>query len=317
MPFSIAVWMKKLLLTCTVLMAVELMPAYAATYTLPLPGDQVVGQVQTAFIQPHQTIDDVAREYDVGYYEILAANPHVNPLHLMPYQAVTIPSQFILPPQPWSGIIVNIAELRLYYFPAGQHIVQTYPVAIGMEGSGTPVGHFHIIEKIIHPDWYVPASVQAEMAKQGLLLPKIMPAGPDNPLGDYALRLNKPTYLIHGTNVPATIGRRASAGCMHMFPEDIEPLFSKVPDGTNVVIIDQPFMAGWSGKLLYFKAEQPLHEERSNLAANYPRYWRETIEDALTTQNTAVKIDWHLVQQAGKEQTGVPVVIAERAVSSS
>ncbi|MBY0544970.1 MAG: L,D-transpeptidase family protein [Gammaproteobacteria bacterium] len=288
----------------------SMLTAEAATYKMPLPGDTVIGHVQIAYAQPGQTIDDVARQYDIGYYEILAANPHVNPQNLLPYQKLVIPTQFILPNADYAGIVVNIAELRLYYFEPGSNLVQTYPVAIGMEGSGTPVGEYTIIEKITHPDWHVPAQVQAEMIKQGMLLPKVMPAGPDNPLGDYALRLNNYSYLIHGTNVPATIGRRASAGCMHMFPEDISYLFPQVPNHTQVTIVDQPFSAGWSGNQLYFKALQPLHEERTNMAFSYSRHWNDAIQLAIAGMSPKPPIQWSVVKRVGGEQTGIPEVIS-------
>lgn len=282
----------------------------AATYQLPLPGNDVIGHIQTAYAQPGQTIDDVARQYDIGFYEILAANPHVNPENLLPYQKLVIPTQFILPNAERKGIVVNVAELRLYYFPANTNTVETFPIAIGMEGSGTPVGQYYIVEKIKNPKWYVPAQVEAEMAKQGMLLPKVMDSGPDNPLGYYAMRLNKLSYLIHGTNVPATIGRRASAGCMHMFPEDIEYLFSQTPNHTSVTIVDQPFLAGWSGNQLYFQAQQPIHEDRTNMSFNYMHYWNDSIQNALNGMNPAPTINWQTVKQVGMDQTGIPAVIA-------
>lgn len=303
--------MQKLLMSLLVATGLGIQTtASATTYLLPLPGNEVVGQVQFAYAQPGQSIDDVARQYDVGFYEILAANPHVNPQNLMPYQKLVIPSQFILPANIRNGIVVNTAELRLYYFPPNRNVVETYPIAIGMLGSATPAGSFTIIEKIKHPAWRVPADVQAFMARQGTLLPKVIPAGPDNPLGDYALRLNNYTYLIHGTNVPATVGRRASAGCMHMFPEDIEYLFPQVSKATAVTIIDQPFLAGWSNGQLYFKAEQPLIEARMNMAMNYSRYWNDAVQSSLVGMTDTPKIDWKTMSKTGKEQTGIPAVIA-------
>lgn len=305
--------MRKILLSTLLVLGLSgSFNAIAATYQMPLPGSDVIGQVLTAYAQPGQTIDDVARQYDIGYYEILAANPHVNPQNLLPYEKLVIPSQFILPNTEHKGIVVNTAELRLYYFPENSNIVQTYPIGIGMEGSETPVGSYYLIEKIKNPAWHVPPKVQAEMIRQGMILPKVMPAGPDNPLGNYALRLNTYSYLIHGTNVPATIGRRASAGCMHMFPEDIEYLFPLVPNHTQVTIVDQPFLAGWSGKQLYFKAQQPLHEERANMAFSYSRYWNQAIQAAILGINPPPKVDWKIVKQVGREQTGIPVVIYSR-----
>lgn len=286
--------------------------AWATTFQLPLPGDSVIGQVKTIKAQPGLSLDDIARQYDIGYYEILEANPHVNPQNIKPYETITIPSQFILPDAPREGIVVNLAELRLYYYPAGTHVVQTYPIGIGMQGSNTPVGQYTIIEKEKNPIWYVPAQVQTAMIKQGWILPRSVPAGPNNPLGDYAMRLNIPSYLIHGTNVPPTIGRRASAGCMHMFPEDIAYLFPQVALKTSVTIVNQPFKAGWAGKQLYFQAREPLHEDKRTLLSNYTPWWNQTIENAIAGINPQPTIDWQTVKQAGAQQSGVPVVVATR-----
>jgi L,D-transpeptidase ErfK/SrfK len=284
--------------------------ASAATYQLPLPADSVIGQIQTVHAQPGLSLDDIARQYDIGYYEILEANPHVNPQNIKPYETITIPSQFILPNTPREGIVVNLAELRLYYYPPGTHTVQTYPIGIGMQGSNTPVGQYYIIEKEKNPVWYVPKQVQSAMIQQGWLLPRSVPAGPNNPLGDYAMRLNIPSYLIHGTNVPPTIGRRASAGCMHMFPEDIAYLFPQIALNTPVTIINQPFKAGWAGTQLYFQAREPLHEDKRTILSNYSSLWNQAIQNAIAGITPPPAINWQTVKQAGAEQSGIPVVIA-------
>ncbi len=285
--------------------------SHAAVYKLPLPGNDVIGQVKTTYALPGQTLDDIARQYDVGHYEIIEANPTVNPTRVLPFEKITIPAQYILPPGPRQGIVINLAELRLFYYPQNSNTVETFPVGIGMFGNVTPEGEFEIIEKMDHPVWHVPKQVQRDLAKRGILVPKVMAAGPDNPLGDYALRLNNWSYLIHGTNEPPTIGRRASSGCLHMFPEDIEGLFPKVPNHTHVSIINMPFKAGWSGNNLYFEAHQPLHETRTAMGRNHAVYWNKAIKSAVEGINPSPKINWPVLKTVGTAQAGIPEVIAK------
>lgn len=270
--------------------------ATAATYTLPPPGDNVIGYNHYTFIKAGQTLQDVARSYDIGYYEIIQANPHIDPENVKPWEKITIPSTYILPDAPREGIVINVAELRVYYFPENSNQVMTFPAGIGMQGMATPVGNYHIIEKMDHPDWYVPASEFAMMAKQGMYLPKVVPAGPENPLGDYALRLNARTYLIHGTNTPATIGRRASAGCLHLFPEDILSLFNQTSVGTPVAIVDQPYKATLAGDTLYFQAYQPLYEDKKAWGDNPQSVWKGVINQALAGVTTNPQVDWQKAQ---------------------
>jgi len=279
--------------------------AMAATYLLPPPGDNLVGFSHYAFIQPGQTLQDVARANDIGYYDIIQANPHINPEDVKPWEKIFIPSTYILPDVPRTGIVVNTASLRLFYYPDHSNQVVTFPAGMGMQGMATPTGQFHIIEKMDHPSWYVPASEMAAMAKQGMYLPKVMPPGPENPLGEYALRLNARTYLIHGTNMPPTIGRRASAGCLHLFPEDILSLFNQVDVGTSVNIVNQPFKATLVGNAVYFQAYQPLHEDRIFWGTNPTSVWQGVIHQALAGTNTSAQIDWLKAQDMVLAQTGV------------
>ncbi len=279
--------------------------ASAATYLLPPPGDNLIGFSHYTFIQSGQTLQDVARANDIGYYDIIQANPTINPEDVKPWEKILIPSTYILPDAPQTGIVINTASLRLFYYPPNSNTVQTFPAGMGMQGMATPTGQFHIIEKMDHPAWYVPASEMAEMAKQGMYLPKVMPAGPENPLGEYALRLNKRTYLIHGTNTPATVGRRASAGCLHLFPEDILSLFKQVDVGTSVNIVDQPFKATLVGNTVYFQAYQPLREDRVYWGNNPTSVWQGVIQQTLTNTNPPAQIDWQKAQAMVSEQTGV------------
>jgi len=280
--------------------------AQAKTYILPPPGDSLIGNVSYDYIKPGEDIKKLARENDIGYYEILQANPHINPEKTYGWQQFTIPGAYLLPDTPKTGIVVNIAELRLYYYPDRTNKVVTYPIAIGMYGMETPTGNFHIIERMDHPKWYVPQSELKEMAKQGIYLPKVMPSNPENPLGYYGLRLSKRTYLFHGTNVPPTVGRRASAGCMHMYPENIKALFDSVEVGTPVTIVDQPFKAAWVGETLYFQAVTPLYEDRKAWGGNYVPIYKKAIADAVAQTDAKVDIDWDRVRQMLVEPDGIP-----------
>lgn len=291
------------------------MIAQAQTYQLPPPGVDLIGKVTYGYIKPKQDIKQFAREHNIGYYEVLQANPHINPQKTYDWQKFTIPTEYLLPDAPKQGIVVNIAELRLYYYPPNSNKVITYPVAIGMFGMETPTGKFHVIERLDHPKWYVPKSELADMAKKGIYLPKVMDSNEQNPLGYYGLRLNARTYLFHGTNVPPTVGRRASAGCMHMYPENIKALFDVVTVGTQVNIIDQPFKAALVGNTLYFQAVRPLYEDRQQWGGNYTAIYKKAINDAVAKANAKVDIDWNKVQQMLKEPNGIPEPIGHIVAS--
>lgn len=282
--------------------------SFADTYLLPLPGNDLIGKIQYAFLKPSEDIKQLAHRTDIGYYEILQANPTINPDKTYSWQKFTIPSAYLLPNTEKKGIVVNIAELRLYYYPENSNTVITYPVAIGMHGTGTgtPTGQFTIIEKLDHPRWYVPKSILVEMQKEAVYLPTVMEPGPENPLGEYGLRLNARTYLFHGTNIPPTVGRRASAGCMHLYPKDIKALYDNVSERTPVTIVDEPFKVGWVNGTLYFQAVQPLYEDREMWSGNYKAIYKKVIQDALQDTNQPVNVDWKKVSEMVKEATGIP-----------
>jgi L,D-transpeptidase ErfK/SrfK len=236
----------------------------AATYPLPPEGRCLVGEVREARIQDGDTLLDLARRYDVASNELQDANPGVDPWLPAVGRRVVIPSRYLLPRGPRKGIVVNPPERRLYYFPPaaahGRRVVMTYPLGIGAEGTSLPVVKTRIIEKKKNPAWVVPDSILAEHEAAGDPLPKVVPPGPDNPLGRFALRLGLPTYLIHGTNQPYGVGMRVSHGCLRMYPEDIEELFARIAVGTPVRIVDQPYKAGWEDGVLYLEAHLPLAE---------------------------------------------------------
>ena len=282
----------------------------AATYPLPPDGRCLVGEVRDARIQEGETLLDLARRYDVALSELQDANPGVDPWLPAAGRRVVIPSRYLLPAGPRDGIVVNPPERRLYYFPpAAGHaprVVMTYPVGIGSEGNALPVVHTRIVEKKKDPAWIVPDSILAEHEAAGDPLPKVVPPGPDNPLGRFALRLGIPTYLIHGTNQPYGVGMRVSHGCLRMYPEDIEELFARVAVGTPVRIVDQPYKAGWEERVLYLEVHSPLAEtghgrdsDLTPMVGAVARAARQRLDDAA----------WRTANRLAGQASGIPTPI--------
>jgi len=279
--------------------------SFALTFELPSGSSNVVGKVFTIYVEPGDTFEKIAREYDMGYAEIVRANQHLNPYKPKPWSKLVIPNAFILPNAPREGIVINIPEMRLYYYPTDADIVLTFPIGVGRQDWLTPTATTKIIEKKIDPEWLVPESIREYMAEKGVELPEIMPAGPENPLGDYALRLNLNGYLIHGTNRPSSIGRRSSSGCIRLFPEDIEELFLEVSRGDPVYLVNQPFKAGWYEDELYIESHRPFWDQLPNNAQN------STMSSVLirTIQNRSVTIDWPKIDILNKRFVGYPQFI--------
>jgi L,D-transpeptidase ErfK/SrfK len=216
-------------------------------HDIPSQGD-LIGQDYQVVANKEDTLVDIARTHNVGYEEIRSANPDVSIWVPGEGTVVTIPRRHILPKVARTGIVINVAELRLYYYPAvGEGVtpwVETYPIGIGREGYNTPLGITKTTIRLENPAWYPPQSMRQEAAERGDPAPAVVPPGPDNPLGDHAILLDIPGYLIHGTNQPDGIGMRASRGCIRMYPEDIGSIFDNIPSGTQVNIIDQPVKVG-------------------------------------------------------------------------
>jgi len=236
-------------------------------------GQDVIGELQVIETRYEDTFVDIARAYGLGYDELVQANPGVDPWLPGDGTTVVLPTRHVLPVTAREGIVLNIAAKRLFFFPETApdepKLVETYPVGIGKAGWATPTGDTIIVSKARDPAWFVPRSVREEHAAAGDPLPPVVPAGPDNPLGRYALGLGLPGYLIHGTNKPAGVGMRVSHGCVRLFPEDIESLFRRVGKGLRVRIVNQPFLLGWSGNDLLLEAHPPLAED--------DRRWLETL----------------------------------------
>jgi L,D-transpeptidase ErfK/SrfK len=218
-----------------------------------------------------------------------------------------VPTQFILPSGKREGIVVNLAELRLYYFPANSNLVYTYPVGIGRTGWVTPVGTTRVADKVVNPTWRPPESIRQEQAALGRALPEVVPAGPANPLGTHAMRLAlNGSYLIHGTNSPAGVGRRTSHGCIRMYEEDVAQLFSMVPVGTPVRIIHEPYKAGWSNGQLYVEAHKPLADSA------YSRDFSiGSLRDMIAVQAGTAQsnINWNAVRDVYAQANGIPTKV--------
>ncbi len=234
----------------------------AEIYELPPEGYDVVGAVATVIAREEDTLIDIARRNGLGYHDIVRANPDVNIWVPGEGTEIVLPTRFVLPPGPRRGIVLNLAEYRLYFYPepvdGEPAYVMTYPISIGRMDWETPLGATRVISKVTDPSWYPPQSVRDEHAADGRPLPRVVPPGPDNPLGKYAMRLGLPGYLIHSTNRPAGVGMRVTHGCIRMFPEDIEYLFPNVGMDTPVRIINTPVKIGWFGDELVMEVHPVL-----------------------------------------------------------
>jgi len=213
--------------------------AWSLTYRVPSRGN-VVGEYKKIKAEEGDTLLDIAQRYDIGMYEIMRANPRLVHHHLRAGTTVIIPSEFVLPSGPRNGIVLNVAEMRVFAYHPDEGLVSTYPVGIGRQGWSTPLGTTQIVSKEPHPAWHPPASIRAEAARKGKTLPMVVPAGPHNPLGQYAMHLGFKGILMHGTNAPSSIGLRSSHGCIRLFANDIEELYSMSPIGTSVRVVYEP-----------------------------------------------------------------------------
>lgn len=275
-------------------------------YPLPAADSDVVGDVFWVTARDEDTLVQLAREHGLGAHELSRANPDVDAWLPGEGTRIRLPIAFLLPPGPREGIVVNLAEYRLYYYPPGEDRVLTAPVGIGRDAFRTPVLETRVTDRIEQPSWTPPRSVRESYASRGVELARVVPPGPDNPLGAYAILLAAPGYLIHGTNQSFGVGARVSHGCLRLYPEDIEQLVWEVPVGTPVRIIHEPYKVGWRGDELILQAHRPLAE-----------FAEDDLESALWQQlgrgDERRSIDWELARQTARAAKGLPVVIGQRA----
>ncbi|MDA8327482.1 MAG: L,D-transpeptidase family protein [Betaproteobacteria bacterium] len=293
--------------------------SWGATYPLPANGSNIVGQIQVVTIDAHNTLLDIARHYDLGYNEITAANPKVSIWLPGEGTKIVVPTEFILPPRPWTGIIINIAQRRLYYFPQtkahNRATVVTFPIGISRHNWSTPLGKTRIIAKFKDPSWIVPKDIWEEHHSQGNAnFPKYFPPGPDNPMGMLALETGFPEIFIHGTNHPWGVGMRVSHGCLHLYPENAAYLFPNVPVGTPVRIINQPFLVGERGHTLYLSVSRPVDEPdiQKNLSN---RATEAVILYMVQYEGPLPKVDWNRIKQIAETQNLIPTPISAGALT--
>ena len=305
-------------------------PGRAEVYELPPEGFDVIGAVSSVSARYEDTLVDIARRHGLGYQDIVRANPSVNIWVPGEGTEVVLPTRFVLPPGPREGLVLNLAEYRMYFFPPRQSgrpaYVYSYPISIGRMDWETPIGKTKIVAMARNPAWYPPQSVRDEHAADGDPLPRVVPPGPENPLGTRALRLALPGYLIHGTNRPAGVGMRVSHGCIRMFPEDIEFLFQQVRVDTPVRIINAPVKLGWNGESLVAEvhpvletpqplvdaSEQQLEQLDADIELPDPdRSGRDPLTQVTeqfiaVTAERAGQLDWDRIEQLVERSDGIP-----------
>jgi L,D-transpeptidase YnhG len=279
-------------------------------YPLPPAGSRLIGQNQTYTIQEGDNkLQTIARRFNTAAQVILETNNTIAPVNPAPGTVITIPSQMLLPDTPREGIVVNLAELRLYYFPPGQNIVQVFPLGIGQLGLETPVTTTRVSQKIPNPTWTPTPGIRARSLEQGIKLPPVVPAGPNNPLGRFALRLGvgNGEYLIHGTSAPDSVGLRVSSGCMRMNAPDIKALFEQVRVGTRVQIINEPvkFSVEPDGKR-YIEVHRPL----AQVEGENPQVSPITHSAEFTTFVSQSGSDKALIDKALSRRAGIPVIVS-------
>jgi L,D-transpeptidase ErfK/SrfK len=281
--------------------------ALALKFPEPSDGGNIVGKIQTVILGEQDDYSSVAQKFDLGYYEIFEANIGVDPDTVTGNTLLILPTLYILPPElKPDSIVVNIAEMRLYYWSAATHEIFIFPIGIGKEDWVTPVGSYYVLQKIKNPVWTVPKAIYEFRAAHGDPVPKTIPSGPDNPLGYYALRLSKSNYLIHGSNDPLGIGRRSSAGCIRLYEEDIEKLFAMAKVGTPVAIINEPFKVGFSHQKIYLEAHMPLYEQRIEMKGNYTAVFNLANSSVSNNRSFIDKVE---MEQVAKEHVGMPRVV--------
>ncbi|MEX2150766.1 MAG: L,D-transpeptidase family protein [Steroidobacteraceae bacterium] len=297
---------------CLAVGAAVATPVAAEQFALPANGSDIVGEMRTARTDEKDTLLDVARRHGLGYEEIRNANPGVDAWLPGTGTDVLVPKRRLLPRAVRAGIVINLPEHRLYWFPpaapGATPTVWTYPVSIGKMDWNTPLGTTRIVSKLKDAPWIPPKSVREEHAKRGDFLPAVVPPGPDNPMGRYKMALGIPggAYLIHGTNRPAGVGMQVTHGCMRLYPEDIEALYGMVTIGTPVTIVNQPYKWGWHDGELMIEVHPPLQED----AVEPPTLTDLTRLIVEATRAAPLPIDWSGAEQAWREARGIPTVIS-------
>lgn len=303
--------MKKAYLLCLLATIGLLSTAVARQYPSPEKGSDVIGYTEVIYPESGESFVELSVKYEAGYEELKWANPDSNYWTPSPQMPVVLPFEYILPSKKRSGIVSNIPEMRTYYYPPGEDVVYVYPVGVGRMDWKTPLGTWKMNRKQEAPPWYPPESIRREHLEMGKgLLPKVVPAGPDNPLGNHVLRLSLPSYLLHGTNDVTGIGMRVTHGCMRFFPHNIEELYRIVPVNTEVTFLNEPVKVGWKGDELVIEVHPPLEED--NLDYDGLRQIAYTILESYQNDSNIQMVDSRLIDAAIKKMSGLPTHIGQK-----
>ncbi len=279
-------------------------PLYASAYT---PEGDIIGTISHYTVKKEDNLYEIARRFDIGIVELRAANPGIDPWTPKPGTELTITTMHILPATPHNGMVINLSELRLFYY-ADDGQVMSFPIGIGREGWQTPLGTTKVLRKRTRPIWTPPPSIREEDPD----LPEVFLPGPDNPLGEYALDLGWKGVLIHGTNRPYGVGKRSSHGCIRLYPEDIERLFGMLTVGVPVMIIDAPYKLGWRGNTLFLEVTPT--QQQADAIAEYRQPAPVSIPDIYDAIRQVAGLDaginWYAVDDAISKRSGIPVAIS-------
>ncbi len=310
MPRRISRSLVNLLAACLLLAS----PARAAVYPLPDADADVVGILQAEFTREGETLFDIGRRNGVGAGEMVAANPGIDPWVPGVNRRIVVPTRFVLPEGPRRGLVVNLAQMRLFYFPEARQgetrVVVTHPIGIGVDYDATPLGTTSVIRKQEKPTWHPPESIRKKHLAEGDRLPPFVPPGPDNPLGDYAMYLGFSGYLVHGTNRPWGIGMRVSNGCIRMYPEGIADLFARVAVGTAVRIIEEPYALGRLRGVPYLQVFPATRE-------NDPQISHTPMIQRIMREIPRAAVDWNRVQRVLAQRRSIAEPIAPNAPTLS
>lgn len=279
------------------------------TFAMSEHAPDVVGELSLTTSVHEDTLSDLARAYSQGYKEMRLANPGVDPWIPGEGSEIVVPNLYVLPDAPRRGMVINVPEMRMYLYRQtsdGSREVSTFPVSIGRQQWTTPHGRTSIVAKVRDPAWYPPESIREEHAAEGRPLPRIVPPGPDNPLGAHALRLGIPGYLIHGTNKPYGIGMRVTHGCVRMYPKDVATVYDLAPVGMDVHIVNQPFKVGLAHGRIYLEVHPHLDEDADAFEDRYSHVVKLILERVKTHDAQLV---WADIRRVIDAKDGIPHVV--------
>ena len=299
--------------------AAQVIQAATPVYLITPDSPDLIGELGQTTTVYEDTISDLARNFDQGYREMRLANPKVDSWLPGTGTEVLVPSMYVIPKAPRDGIVINTAEMRIYYFngkdASGAKRLLTFPISIGREQWVTPKGRTTVVGKVKNPAWHPPKSIRKEHAEEGDILPTVVPAGQDNPLGTHALLLGIDGYLIHGTDKPFGIGMRVTHGCIRMYPEDIVTMFNATPVGTPVYIVNQPIKVGIASGNIYLEVHPHLEEEQ--VAAGEELYSTAVKLILERVKDYDAALVWSDIKHALESPTGVPHIVGTVQPKSS